>query len=75
MKMRNFLWGFFLVSIMVATFSCQKKENAKEIHFGPGPGDGEAKKDENAREESFGPSPGDGCVEEAFHFGPEPGDG
>ena len=75
MKKQIFLGAMLLISIGMVTASCQKKEEGKEIHFGPNPGDGEAEGDENAKAEHFGPGPGDGFVEEELHFGPSPSDG
>ena len=69
---------WLLVPMAVFSTGCEKKENAKMLHFGPSPGDGEVQRDENARELHFGTSPGDGIIEEAeesLHFGTSPNDG
>ncbi len=69
---------YLLVPMALISTGCEKKESAKELHFGPSPGDGEMQGDTNARELHFGPSPGDGVLEEGeenFHFGTSPGDG
>lgn len=75
MKKKHLIGAIVLAAISGLTFSCEKKEEGKEIHFGPNPGDGYDQNVRNAKEESFGPQPVEEFVEQEIHFGPGPGDG
>lgn len=73
---KKYLIGAVLCAVLSGlTFSCQEKEEGKEIHFGPNPGDGEDQNVRNTKEESLGPNPGDGLSDQTIHFGPSPDDG
>ncbi|MCP5505577.1 MAG: hypothetical protein H7A38_01680 [Chlamydiales bacterium] len=75
MKKKCLIGRIVLIAFSGLTLSCETNENAKVMHFGPNPIDGDDQNIPNAKEESFGPSPGDDLTDEAIHFGPGPGDG